>query len=78
VIPLTFQVTVVFEVFVTVAAKALVRLIRTVALVGEIVTLTGCEAGVMVTEAVPTADASSWLCAWIVTVAGEGTLAGAV
>jgi hypothetical protein len=63
VIPLTCQVTDVLVVFFTVAVKALVRLIRTDALVGEIVTLTGCEAGVTVTIAVPTALVSAWLCA---------------
>jgi hypothetical protein len=62
-IPLTFQVTDVLVVFWTVAVNARVRLMRTDALVGEIVTLTGCEAGVTVTIAVPTAVVSAWLCA---------------
>jgi hypothetical protein len=39
--PLTFQMTEVFAAFCTVAVKARVRPTRTVALVGEMVTLTG-------------------------------------
>ena len=78
VIPFTFQVTLVFDVFWTVAVKVLVRLVRTEALVGEMATVIAAGGGVIVTVAEPTTEVSAWLRACIVTVAGEGTVAGAV
>jgi len=78
VIPFTFQVTLVFDVFWTVAVKVLVRFVRTDALVGEMATVTAAGGGVIVTVPAPTAVLSAWLRACTVTVAGEGTVAGAV
>ena len=63
VIPFTFHVMAVLDVFCTVAVNARVLLMRTEAVVGEIVTLTGGGTGVMVTEAVPFAEVSAWLVA---------------
>jgi len=74
--PFTFQLTDVFVAFCTVAVKARVRLTRTVALVGEIVTLTGTP-GVTVTVAVPETVGRVVLVAVIVT-ALDGTFDGAV
>ncbi len=54
-----------------------VRLIRTEALAGETLTVTGGAVDVMVTAAVPTADGIAWLVACTVTVAGVGTVDGA-
>src|SRR5689334_23336256 len=76
--PFTAQVTAVFEVFCTVALKLLVRLMRTEALVGEMVMETAAGGATMVAIAVPTAAGSAWLVARMVTPAGEGTLEGAV
>ena len=78
VIPLTFHVTVLLDVFCTVAVKLWVLLIRTMALVGEMVTLTAAAGGVTVTRAVPITTGWVTVVACTVTVAGEGTLAGAV
>jgi hypothetical protein len=64
-------------VFWTVAVKVRLRLIRTSALVGEIVTLTGSVEFVTVTLAEPVAVGDATLVACTVT-APEGTLAGAV
>jgi hypothetical protein len=75
--PFTRQVTAVCAVFWTSAVNCLVLLIRTVARVGEIVTLTGGD-GVIVTAATPTAPGTAWLVACTATVAGDGTMAGAV
>src|SRR5262245_36691013 len=77
-IPFTRQDTAILAVFWTVAVNCLVLLIRTVILVGEIVMLTGCGSGIIVTEADPAASGTSWLVACTVTVAGDGTTAGAV
>ena len=77
--PLTFHVTAVFEVFVTVAVNCLVRPMRTLALVGEIVTVTGGGGGfTIMTDALPIADDTALLVACTVTMAGEGTPEGAV
>jgi len=78
--PFTFQMIPVSVVFCTVAVKARVLPTRTVALVGEMVTLTGGGGGgglVTVTVAVPATGGVVLLVA--VTVTGpEGTLDGAV
>jgi len=64
-------------VFCTVAVKVRLRLIRTSALVGEIVTLTGGVGFVTVTLAEPDADGEATLVACTVT-APDGIVAGAV
>ena len=76
--PFTRQVTVLTVVFFTVALNCLVCFTTTLALVGEMVTLTGGGGFVTVTEALPTAEATALLVACTVTVAGEGTTDGAV
>ena len=63
VMPFTFQVTAVLEVLVTVAVNWRVLPTRTLALVGEIVTLTGGGGLVTVTEALPTAEGTAVLVA---------------
>jgi hypothetical protein len=77
VVPLTFHVNAVLDVPCTVAVKVRVLFMRTVALVGEMLTLTCCDTGVTVTLAVPEAVPSATLVARIVTEPG-GTLEGAV
>jgi hypothetical protein len=69
--PLTFHVTAVL------AVKFLVLLMRTDALVGEMLTVIAAGGGVTVITAVPTAEDCARLVACIVTGPG-GTLAGAV
>jgi len=78
--PLTFHVTLVLLVLVTVAVNCCLWEIRTVADAGEIFTeMGGGGAGfVMVTTALPTAAGTALLVACTVTVAGDGTTAGAV
>lgn len=78
VMPFTFQVTAVFEVFDTVAENCLVRPTRTVALVGEMVMVTGGGGGgglTTLTVALPIAEGTATLVACTVTFTGE---AGAV
>jgi hypothetical protein len=76
--PFTFHVTDAFEVLLTVAVNCLVVRTRTVALVGEIVTVIG-NGFTTVTDALPTAGGvTALLLACTVTVAGVGTNAGAV
>ena len=77
-IPLTFHDTAVLELFCTVAVNCLLVLIRTLALVGEMATVTGGGTLTMVTEALPAEVGTARLVACTVTVAGEGTPAGAV
>jgi hypothetical protein len=72
VMPLTFQVTVVFEVLETVAVNCFVRLTRTVALVGEMLMLTGGGGLVTLTAALPTAEGTATLVACTVTFTGDG------
>ena len=76
--PFTLQVTAVFEEFVTVAVNCRVRLRRTLALVGEM--LTFIDGGfTSVTAALPTAGGETEVSlACTFTVAGEGTVDGAV
>jgi len=64
-IPFTRHVTAVLPVFVTVAVNCLVREIRTVALVGEMLMLTGVGLGgfVIVTRELPTAALTALLVA---------------
>ena len=76
--PFTFQATAVLEVFSTVALNWRVLPRMTVAAVGEIVMVTGGGGFTMVTVALPMAAGSAVLVAWMVTVAGDGTAAGAV
>jgi len=76
VIPSTCQITAVLDVFWTVAVNVRVRLRRTEALVGEMVTLTGAGF-VTVTLAEPDAVGEATLVAFTVT-APEGAVAGAV
>jgi len=61
--PFTFQTTVLFEVFETVAVNCFVLLMRTVALVGEMLTLTGGGGLTTVTAALPIADGTALLTA---------------
>jgi len=77
VIPFTCQMMAVSLLFCTVAVKARVLPTRTVALVGEIVTLTAGGGLVTVTVAVPNTAGTVVLVAAIVTVP-DGTLPGAV
>jgi hypothetical protein len=82
--PFTFHVTDLFVVLVTVAVNCLDFPTRTLALVGEMLMLTGGGGGggcgsVTVTDALPTAGGlTALLLACTVTVAGTGTAAGAV
>jgi len=76
--PFTFLVTAVLVVFWTVAANCLVRPTRTLALAGEMATVTGGAGLVLATDALPTAEVTAVLVACTVTVAGDGTIEGAV
>ncbi len=78
--PFTFHVTAVLVVFVTVAVNWRVVVMRTLAVVGEMVMLTTGGGGglVTLTEALPLAAGTALLVACTVTVAGDGRASGAV
>ena len=78
VIPFTFHVTAVFVALLTVAVNKSVVLMRTLAEVGEIFTLTGGGVDVIVAVAEPIFEVSAVLVACIVTDPGEGIDVGAV
>jgi hypothetical protein len=69
--PFTFHITAVFDVFDTVAVNCFVFEIRTVALLGEMLTLTGGGGFTTLTAALPNADGTATLAAWTVTFTGE-------
>jgi hypothetical protein len=78
--PFTFHVTDWLVEFLTEAVNCCARFVPTVTFVGETVTLMGWggAAAVTVTVEVPNADGVALLAACTVTVAGEGTVEGAV